>query len=77
MTRTQYFVRRIFQSIVTVFIAATITFAILRLIPGDLTIMYDGPFMPPDLRQHLLADFGLDKPIPVQYVRVSVSAGTG
>jgi peptide/nickel transport system permease protein len=61
--------RRILQSIVTVFIAATITFAILRLIPGDPTMMFEGPFMPPDVRQHLLADFGLDKPLPVQYAK--------
>jgi len=69
MTRTQYFVRRILQSVVTVFIAATITFAILRLIPGDPTMMFDGPFMPPDLRRHLLADFGLNQPLPVQYAK--------
>ncbi|HVX29104.1 MAG TPA: ABC transporter permease [Nitrolancea sp.] len=77
MTRTQYVIRRIVQSIVTVFIAATITFAILRLIPGDPTMMFEGPFMPPDVRQHLLADFGLDKPVPVQYAKYLLQLAQG
>ena len=69
MTRTQYVLRRLLQSIITVFIAATLTFLILRLLPGDPTMMYEGPFMPPEVKQHLLADFGLDKPVPIQYVK--------
>lgn len=69
MTRSQYAVRRVLQSVVTILIAATITFVILRLLPGDPTMMFAGPAMPPELRQHILADFGLDKPLPIQYVR--------
>ncbi len=69
MTRTQYILRRVLQSLVTMFVAATLTFVILRLLPGDPTMMFEGPFMPPDVRQHILADFGLDKPLPVQYLK--------
>ncbi len=69
MTRTRYILRRMVQSLVTMFVAATLTFAILRLLPGDPTMMFEGPFMPPDVRQHILADFGLDKPLPIQYLK--------
>jgi len=69
MTRSQYVMRRLLQSVMTIVIAASITFAILRLLPGDPTTMFTGPFMPPEVRQRLLADFGLDQPLPVQYVK--------
>lgn len=67
MGKTRYFLRRLLQSLVTILIAATLTFTILRLIPGDPTTLFADPFMTPEIRQRLLADFGLDKPIPIQY----------
>jgi peptide/nickel transport system permease protein len=59
--------RRVAQSLITIFIAATLTFVILRLQPGDPTTLFADPFMTPEVRQDLLADFGLDKPTYVQY----------
>lgn len=69
MSRTQYVLRRLVQSGLTILVAATITFVILRLLPGDPTALYEGPFMPPEVRAQLMEDFGLDKPLPVQYGR--------
>jgi peptide/nickel transport system permease protein len=69
VTQTQFILRRIVQSLLTILIAATLTFVILRLQPGDPTTMYDGPFMTPEVRQQLMADFGLDQPTYVQYAK--------
>ena len=69
MGRTRYFLRRVAQSAVTIFIAATLTFTILRLLPGDPTTLFADPLMTPEIRQRLLADFGLDQPIPIQYAK--------
>lgn len=63
----QYILRRSVQSIVTIFVAATVTFFILRLLPGDPVSIFADPMMTPEIRQRLLADFGLDQPIPIQY----------
>jgi oligopeptide transport system permease protein len=50
----------------TLFLLATITFFLLRVVPG-------GPFdsdkaLPPDIKANVEAKFGLDKPLPIQYV---------
>lgn len=63
----QYILRRSVQSILTIFVAATVTFFILRLLPGDPVSIFADPMMTPEIRQRLLADFGLDRPIPIQY----------
>ncbi len=65
--KAQYILRRSLQSVLTIFIAATITFFILRLLPGDPVSIFADPMMTPEIRQKLLADFGLDRPIPIQY----------
>ncbi|MCO5228329.1 MAG: ABC transporter permease [Thermomicrobiales bacterium] len=65
--QAQYVFRRIAQALLTIFIASTLTFFILRLLPGDPTTLFADAMMTPEIRQKLLADFGLDQPIPVQY----------
>lgn len=65
--KARYILRRSAQSILTVFIAASLAFFILRLLPGDPTTLFADPMMTPEIRQKLLADFGLDQPIPIQY----------
>ncbi len=65
--QAQYILRRFAQSLLTIFIAASLTFLILRLIPGDPTTLFADPFMTPEIRQNLLADFGLDRPLHIQY----------
>jgi peptide/nickel transport system permease protein len=65
--KAQYILRRSMQSLVTIFVAATVTFFILRLLPGDPVTIFADPMMTPEIRQRLLADFGLDRSIPVQY----------
>lgn len=56
------------RALITVFIAITITFLILRVMPGDPTTMMLDERMPEEVRQKLLQDFGLDKNLFIQYL---------
>lgn len=58
--------RRFLTILATLFVLATLTFFLLRVVPG-------GPFdtdkaLPPDIKANVEAKFGLDKPLAVQYV---------
>ena len=61
-----FFVRRILTILATLFVLATLTFFLLRIVPG-------GPFdsekaLPPEIKANVNAKFGLDKPLAMQYV---------
>jgi oligopeptide transport system permease protein len=63
----RYALRRIFGVFPTLLIIITISFFVIRLAPG-------GPFdeeqaLPPEIKANLEASYGLDKPLPEQYVR--------
>jgi peptide/nickel transport system permease protein len=45
-----------------------ITFTVSRLVPGDPVKLAAGPQARPEQIEKLAADFGLDKPLPVQYL---------
>ena len=60
-----YVLGRILEAFVTLFVVATITFALLRLLPG-------GPFdqektLPPEIKVNIEAKYHLDKPLYWQY----------
>ena len=60
-----YVLGRIFEAFITLFIVATITFGLLRALPG-------GPFdreksLPPEIMANVNAKYHLDKPIHIQY----------
>lgn len=62
----KYIVKRLMLAIVTVFVVATLTFFLMNMVPG-------GPFMSekavsPKAQAALEAKYGLDKPLPQQYV---------
>ena len=60
--------RRLLQAAVIVLIAATVTFLLVQLAPGDpFTEMVDNPRVPPAMRERLRARWGLDRPLPEQY----------
>jgi peptide/nickel transport system permease protein len=52
---------------VTVWFAVTVTFLLLRLLPGDPALAVASPNMTPAIRAQLLHDYGLDRPLIVQY----------
>ncbi len=72
----KYVIQRIFIGIVTVFILITLTFFMVRMIPG-------GPFdadrgeMSETAYENLKAQYGIDQPLPVQYVRYVSKLLTG
>jgi oligopeptide transport system permease protein len=62
-----FLARRILSLVATLFVLATLTFFLLRLVPG-------GPFdsdkaLPPDIKANVEAKFGLNLPLSVQYGR--------
>lgn len=61
--------RRLLRGIVTVWFAVTITFLLLRLLPGNPALAVASPNMSAALRAAMLRQYGLDQPLTVQYVR--------
>lgn len=60
-----YFAKRLFEAIATLFVIASMTFLLLRILPG-------GPFdsekaLPPEIMANIEAKYGLDKPLLEQY----------
>lgn len=69
-----YIVRRAFMGLIVIFIVTVLVFLLIRLLPGDPLLVYltqqqfrDATYDPAQLEQ-LQARFGLDKPLPMQYV---------
>lgn len=61
-----FLVRRLFTILATLWVLASITFFLLRVVPG-------GPFdtekaLPPEIKANVNAKFGLDKPLFTQYL---------
>jgi peptide/nickel transport system permease protein len=64
-----YVIRRA-SFLIPVLLAVSIAvFFALRFMPGDITVILLGPDASPQQVAELRADLGLDKPIPVQYVK--------
>lgn len=64
---SKYLVRRLLRGLLTMLASVTITFLVLRLMPGDPALLVADTRMTEELRQKILADYGLDKPLLVQY----------
>ncbi|WP_238008753.1 ABC transporter permease [Dactylosporangium sp. AC04546] len=63
----RFAVRRIGRGLLTLWFAATVTFLLLRLLPGDPALAVASPNMTPEARQTLLSQYGLDEPLLTQY----------
>ncbi|MCZ7540282.1 MAG: ABC transporter permease [Anaerolineae bacterium] len=77
---TRYLVHRIVQMIPLLIGISILAFLIIRLAPGDPTVVYIDPNKPPPTAEDLArlrADLGMDDPLPVQYVRWLVNAIQG
>jgi oligopeptide transport system permease protein len=61
----KYFLQRIFYMLVTLFIIASLTFFLMKLIPG--TPFASAHKLSPQQLAIMLEKYGLDKPVPVQY----------
>jgi peptide/nickel transport system permease protein len=67
MPQVRFAVRRLGRGLLTLWFAATVTFLLLRLLPGDPALAVASPNMTPEARQILLAQYGLDQPLLTQY----------
>jgi peptide/nickel transport system permease protein len=70
---TTYIIRRILQAVIVLIIVTLIVFFVIRLLPGDPLIIYVAQTanlqaMPPEMIDELRVQYGLDKPIMMQYV---------
>lgn len=68
MSVALFVLRRLGLGLVTVWFAVTVTFLLLRLLPGDPALAVASPNMTPDARAALLTQYGLDQPLPTQYL---------
>lgn len=69
---TTYIIRRLIQAVFVLLIVTILVFFVMRLLPGDPIIIYISQSiqletMPPEMVDQLRQQFGLDKPIMVQY----------
>ncbi len=65
----RYYLLRRLLLIVPVLVGLTVlTFVVSRVIPGDPVGLAAGPQATPEIKEKLRQEFGLDKPLPVQYV---------
>jgi oligopeptide transport system permease protein len=71
---TRYVARRVAYMLVTLFVIASITFFISKLLPGT-------PFaddkLTPQIRAQLFAKYGLDEPLTVQYAKYMLNVAQG
>lgn len=70
-------VARLGQAILTIFGALTIVFLIMRLTPGDPVQIMLGDYVTPQLTATIRKQYGLDKPLPVQYYTFIKNTVTG
>ena len=61
----RYIFNRVLVAILTMFVLATATFFLLRLVPGD---PFAGPKVVPEVKERLRIHYGLDKPLAEQYL---------
>ncbi len=67
MSRLSFVLMRLGRGVLTIWFAVTVTFLLLRLLPGDPAQAVASPTMTAETRAALLAQYGLDKPLIVQY----------
>ena len=70
--------RRLLEIVLVAWLAATATFVLAHLAPGDpFSSAYENPSVTAALRAQLRAEAGLDQPLPVQYARWLGNAARG
>lgn len=63
----RFVINRFLRGVVTIWFAVTVTFLMLRLLPGNPALAVASPNMTRQTRQVLLHQYGLDQPLAVQY----------
>jgi peptide/nickel transport system permease protein len=65
----KYIAKRLWSLVPVMFVVATLVFFLVHLTPGDPASVILGPDAPQEAIDELRARLGLDKPLPVQFVR--------
>lgn len=60
----RYILKRLLVSLITIWILATLTFFLVRILPGD---PFTSEKITPEIKANMMKYYGLDKPLPVQY----------
>lgn len=68
MSLASFVLRRLGRGLLTVWFAVTVTFLLLRLLPGDPALAVSSPTQTEEARALLLTQYGLDRPLVEQYV---------
>jgi oligopeptide transport system permease protein len=58
--------KRLFISIVTIWVLATLVFFLIRILPGD---PFSGDKITPQIQETMMKYYGLDKSLPTQYIK--------
>jgi len=72
-----YLIKRILGAVPLLLALVTLVFLITRLLPGDPTLLFISPKVPPHVAAQLRTEFGLDQPMMVQYVRWVTGLASG
>ncbi|MCA0969590.1 ABC transporter permease [Halobacillus litoralis] len=72
---TRYIIQRLVYMIITMFLIATFTFFLMKLLPG--TPLSAADKLSEEQRQVVLEKYGLDEPVPVQYFNYMVNLTQG
>jgi peptide/nickel transport system permease protein len=64
-----FVLKRMGRGLLTIWFAVTVTFLLLRLLPGDPALAVANPNMTRETRAALLTQYGLEQSLPVQYVK--------
>src|SRR2546428_10265495 len=67
MNRVSFLLGRLLQMVVVLWVVATLLFLIFRLMPGNPLVAYIDTNFTAEMQQALLRQFGLDRPLHVQY----------
>jgi peptide/nickel transport system permease protein len=69
-----YIIRRLLAAIPTLIVISMVIFSILKLAPGDpMSEFAANPSVPPEVRENIRQQLGLNDPIPVQYYKWATS----
>jgi ABC-type dipeptide/oligopeptide/nickel transport system permease component len=64
----RYLLRRVGLSLVTLFGIVVVVFVVSRILPGDAAALRAGPYADDERIEQVRQQFGLDQPLPVQFV---------
>lgn len=73
----RYLLRRLVESVITLFLATVVVFLGIRALPGSPARALAGEESDPETVAEISAAYGFDQPLPVQYVRYLGKAFTG